>query len=91
MGELMKTFYFDTGVRPETVHSPPFAWDYHKRIGNVVRDTLLIPFQCEGVPENAIFKFACDFPEADKSGQLLVVPIVGGNMLSKYAFFKVTK
>lgn len=55
----MKTFYFNTGVRPY-IHTP------HVTVmpGEIVRNgVMLIPFQCEDVPEGAVFLFACDNPE----------------------------
>ena len=49
----MNTFYFNTGVRPETVHNPSFPYEYHKKVGNVIRGGVLqCPFDCDA-PEDA--------------------------------------
>lgn len=83
-------FYFNTGVRPENCFNPPFPYEYHKKIGNVIRGTLLIPFDCNDVPENATFKFAASNPnidDAENNPKVIVREIVGGNLLSKYAYF----
>lgn len=87
----MKTYYFDTGVRfPGNHTNPPLS--LHGR--QVVRGgNVQIPFTCDGVPDNAIFKFASSNPDADKTGKLLRVEIVDyglpGGLQSKYAFFLV--
>ncbi|HLO91600.1 MAG TPA: hypothetical protein VK172_10595 [Lentimicrobium sp.] len=87
----IKRFYFNTGVRPETVFNPPFPYEYHRNKGNVIRGTLLIPFDCDNVPDNASFYMACDNPELPeaKNPNIIVREIVGGNMVSKYAYFRV--
>ena len=54
--------------------------------GGQIRGILFI---CEDVPENAVFKFACDNPDLYKESGYLVRPIVGGNFLSKFAYFSV--
>jgi hypothetical protein len=85
---VTKRFYFNTGVRPETVFNPPFPYEYHKKIGNVIRGTLLIPFDCNDVPENATFKCAASNPNLyDNIPNIIVRKIVGGNLLSEYAYF----
>lgn len=84
----MKTFYFNTGVRPETVNNPSFPYEYHEKIGNVIRGTLLIPFKCNKVPKGATFAFACDNPDLNP-GQYIVREIIDSpGMASKYAYFK---
>lgn len=84
---MKKTYYFNTGVRPETIQN--FPYEYHRKKGNVIRGTLQIPFECEDVPDKAIFRYAgaadCklkDYP--DVKG----FKILSGNLLSEYAFFK---
>lgn len=53
----MNTFYFNTGVRPHTIHNPEFPYEYHKKVGNVIRNGVFqIPFDCD-VPENATLMF----------------------------------
>ena len=80
----MKTFYFDTGVRVHG-HTPP------ARVtpGNVVSSNgiLMVPFDCEGVPENALFECACDHTPPGRR-HLLRFEIHNSNLISKYAFFK---
>ena len=82
-----KTFYFNTGVKPES-GSPLFGrqvWKY---------GTKQIPFTCNNVPKSAVFCFACsnkELPES-KLSNFIVREITdnGPNgMLSKYAYFKI--
>jgi hypothetical protein len=84
---MKKTSYFDTGVRPELVSNPPFNYEYHKQKGNVIRGTLLIPFECEDVPEGAIFEYA-GHEGLSSSPDIKAFPIIGGNIQSKFAYFK---
>lgn len=83
----MKTFYFNTGVRPETVLN--FPYEHHRKVGNVIRGTLLIPFECDNVPDDATFMYACGKNDLPILGRADVIcrEIVGGNMCSKYAYF----
>lgn len=83
----MKTFYFNTGVRPY-IHNPPVR----VQTGDIVSSNgvLLVPFQCEDVPDNSIFQFCCNnIPPGSES--LLKREMFNTNMVSKYAFFKVPK
>lgn len=79
---MKKTFYFSTGVKmtTSTYLAKGDIWS-----PNFVR---LIPFECENVPDNASFAFACDNPTLPNHEGFIVAPIVGGNLLSKYAYFK---
>lgn len=76
----MKTFYFNTGVKPEN--------RTHLCKGQVWRGgTMQMPFDCEKVPDNAIFQFSCDHtPPGDE--HLLRREMHNTTMVSKYAFFK---
>lgn len=82
----MKTFHFNTGVRPYIHHPPVPILE-----GEVLRGgTLQIPFQCD-VPENAAFMFACDNPDLPESkcGNIVVAKIEPGSaMVSEYAYFR---
>jgi hypothetical protein len=82
----MKTFYFDTGVRVHE-HVPPVRLPK----GNVVSSNgvHLIPFDCDDVPKNATFKFACD-STPPRSEHLLKREIHNSNLVSKFAFFQVS-
>ena len=63
----MNTFYFNTGVTPRTVHNPDFPYEYHKEMGNVIRDgVLLIPFECDA-PKNSTLLFICEYPDLPES------------------------
>lgn len=84
----MKTFYFNTGVRPENVVN--FPYKYHEEQGHVIRGTLLIPFDCEYVPEKAVFAFAADNIELAKD-ELICREIHNSTLHSKYAFFKINQ
>lgn len=79
-------FYFNTGVRPENVTN--FPYEYHRKIGNVIRGTLCIAFDCNDVPENASFMNGYDNPNLyDNVPNVIVREVIGGNMVSKYAYF----
>lgn len=82
---MRKTFYFNTGVRVYA-HTPPV----HVGKGEIVdgNGVKLIPFDCDDVPDNAIFKFACDHrPEGCGYDNLLMREIHNSVLISKYAFF----
>jgi len=86
----IRTFYFNTGVNPANVHNPEFPYEYHKRVGNVIRNGVLqIPFDCENVPENATFKFLTSNPELDeaKNPEIIVRKVLNSSMASEYAYF----
>ncbi len=85
--KTIRTFCFDTGVKVYAF-TPPIP----VQPGNIVsaNGILLIPFQCEDVPERAIFKFACD-TNPPGSEHLLKREILSSNMVSKYAFFFLPK
>lgn len=79
----MKTFYFNTGVTCR----PPFQ-------GEVLRGgTIQIPFDCDNVPEGAVFLFACSDPDikthhAFPTAELVVREIHNSNLCSRYAYFR---
>jgi hypothetical protein len=85
----MNTFYFNTGVRPETVHD--FPYEYHKEQGHIIRGTLAIPFDCEA-PKDATLMFLCDNPNLPESTlkNVAVFPVSNTSMASKYAYFRVS-
>jgi hypothetical protein len=86
----MQTYYFNTGVEPHKVIN--FPYDYHKEKGNVIRGTLLIPFDCEDVPENARFLFATDVEDMNvlnlNPDITIKREIHNSNMVSKYVYFQ---
>ena len=84
----MKTFYFNTGVRPENV--PNFPYNYHKEKGHKIMGTLCIPFDCEA-PDNAALMFLCDNPELPESkfDNVSVYPVFNTSMVSKYVYFRI--
>jgi hypothetical protein len=86
----MQTFYFNTGVRPENVQNPPFPYEYHKSIGNVIRGSLCIPFQCENVPKDSEFVCACDNDNLHPGSKTIFVRKIaeGSNLISKFAYFR---
>lgn len=78
-----RKFYFDTGVRP-WIHTSPVP----VMPGNVVRGgTLQIPFECDDVPDGAIFVFACDHAPPGHE-DLLMREMHNTRMVSKFAFFQ---
>lgn len=83
----MKTFYFNTGVRPYNRNPPVKIMPGYVMRGGV----MVIPFDCENVPEGATFMFACDNPklkEADYEN-VIVREIFNSKLVSKYAYFKI--
>jgi hypothetical protein len=83
----MNTFYFNTGVNPYNMINFPF--EYHKKVGNVIKGgTLQCPFDCDA-PADAHLKFLCDNPELpeSKNPKILVVPVFNTSLCSKYAYF----
>jgi hypothetical protein len=79
----MRTFYFNTGVKPENRRGVGLC------AGQVWRGgTLQIPFDCENVPDNASFQFACDHTPPGNE-HLLRREMHNTTMVSKYAFFQV--
>ena len=76
----MKTFYFNTGIEyhPQRPLAEKAIW----RGG-----TMQFPFDCEDVPNDAVFKFLSD-ETAPGDEYLLRREIHNTGMLSKYAFFK---
>jgi hypothetical protein len=71
-----------------------FPYEYHSKVGNVVQGngTLVIPFECEEVPEGAKFMYAGASPIISIASETIIIrEIVGGNVLSKYAYFKINK
>ncbi len=83
----MNTFYFNTGVKPSNVLN--FPYDYHRKVGNVIRGTLLIPFDCD-VPDTATFLFACNTPDLpeSKNNNVQVAEMFNTNMCSKFAYLR---
>lgn len=78
----MQLFYFNTGVTPN--NRTDLYGDQVWRNG-----TIQIPFECDNVPDGAIFKFACDIPdlELDIHPNRIVRKIHNSDLLSKYAYF----
>ena len=82
----MNTFYFNTGVKryghvPLVTLSKGQIWS-----DNGVK---LIPFDCEDVPANAEFRFACSNPNLPEATLpcYLVREIHNSSLVSKYAYF----
>ena len=74
----MKTFYFNTGVKISV--NPHIKGGVDSGNGIVV-----IPFQCDDVPDNAIFLHACDNP--NPANERIIVREIKGELHSKYAHF----
>lgn len=76
----IKTFYFNTGVKPynNSFMEPNDKWINGERN---------IPFDCEDVPDGAIFEFGA---QDDKQGfgGYIVRPMLNTTMDSKFAYFK---
>ena len=89
----MKTFYFNTGVRriiPNGKYSDS-AKPAGLSAGQIWRNgTKQIPFDCEDVPDNATFMFACNNPEPSSKG-VIVKELNNTTLMSKYAHFRSNK
>ena len=86
----MTTFYFNTGVNPHNVHNPEFSYDYHRKVGNVIKGGVLqLPFDCDA-PANARLLFLCDNPNLPESkiDGVIVREVSNTTILSKYAYLK---
>jgi len=77
---MKQTFYFNTGVK---------RWnnDYMAEGDIWVNNERHIVFYCEGVPAGATFQFAGVYGDIPEYDHLLVFPIIGGNMVSTFAYF----
>lgn len=76
----MKTFYFNTGVK---YSSFPYLFTGQVLSG----DAKVIPFDCENVPEGAVFVFGCDDPNLRPDAGYIVREIHNSSLRSKYAYF----
>ena len=85
----MKTFYFNTGVRPFD-HNPPAGMAFMKGFKDSGNGVYVIPFDCEDVPDNAIFQYACDHVIPGDE-HLLKREMFNTALVSKYAFFLIPK
>lgn len=81
----MKEFTFNTGVRPYNFN-PPAGMAFMKRYRDSGNGVYVIPFYCENVPDNAIFKYGSDEFEEDTS-ESICREIHDSALLSKYAHF----
>lgn len=87
----MKTFYFNTGVRPFD-HNPPAGMAFMKGFKDSGNGVYVIPFEVEDVPDDATFIGACDNPEYMKGDNIIYREIQpGSRLVSKYAFFLIPK
>lgn len=82
----MKTFHFNTGVNCRTT-------EQHVSEGiDSGNGVIVIPFDCEDVPERAEFAFACNSPNIKKDDTGFIVrEIHNSRLLSKYAYFKISQ
>lgn len=80
----MKTFYFNTGVRPYAHTNPPLGLMPYQVIRG---DTVQIPFDVEDVPECAVFRHASGHSEPEYPNWI-VREIHNSGMCSKYAHFE---
>jgi len=78
----MRKFHFNTGVK---------VWVNPHIKGGIDsgNGTVVIPFECEDVPENAVFMYACDNPDLSTSPSMIVRKIHNSALLSKYAYFQI--
>lgn len=81
----MKTFYFNSGVKPWSTNVEMQI----KRGSKFMNNELHHPFQVDdNVPDNAILKCLMDKPfEHYSEDNFIIAEVLGGNMHSKYAIF----
>lgn len=78
----MQKLNFNTGVK---------IWDNPHIKGGVNSEngTVVIPFECEDVPKNAIFLYACNNGKLEATHSNIIVREIHNSQLhSKYAYFK---
>ena len=85
INEKTRRFYFNTGVKPANISN--FLYEYHRKVGNVIRGTLCIPFDADDVPDGAEYVCCADYIEPYKDG-FIIAEIRNTSMVSKYAIFK---
>lgn len=83
----MRRFVFNTGVRPFAL-VPPAAMAFMDGYEDSGNGVYVIPFYCEDVPENAVFKYASNNFEQDTS-ESICREIYNSALLSKYAHFTI--
>ena len=77
----MKTFYFNTGVRPES--------GAKLQDGQVwLNGTKQIPFDCKDVPEDSTFLCACDKENLYTQENVIMREIYNSTIISKFAYFR---
>lgn len=78
---MNQTFYFNTGVKRHIndYMAEGDIWNAHNE--------RMIAFHCEGVPAGATFHSASENGDISEYNHLLVFPIIGGNLCSKFAYF----
>ena len=79
----MKTFYFNSGVKP---------WVRSPGEGEVLLNgEIQTPFECFNVPDRAIFMFACSDNKLDEanSSNVIVRKIYNSTLCSDYAYFTI--
>ena len=81
----MNTFYFNTGVKPENVSN--FPYEYHKKVENVIKGTLCIPFDCDA-PVDATLMFMCGDKNLPRTENVIVREVFNSSSPSKYAYFR---
>lgn len=85
----MNKFYFNTGVNPYNVINFPF--EYHKKVGDVIKGgTLQCPFECDA-PKNSSLMFLCGNPDLaeGKAENVKVVEVFNTSLASKYAYMRI--
>ena len=81
---MIKTMYFDTGVKP---------WSGSPLYGNQVwrNGTKQIPFDVEDVPDNAVLMWIAPVPDMKEAEypNVIVRKIFNTSIVNEYAYFKV--
>ena len=82
----MKTFYFNSGVKPWNTNVDMQLKRGNKFINNELHHPYIVE---DDIPENSSMVCLCDKPhELYNEKYFIISKIVGGNMASKYAIFR---
>lgn len=86
----METFYFNTGVRVYVMeYADKGKPKYFAPTDKIINGVRHIPFDCEDVPTNASFCFACDDENLYPEYGYIVREIFNTTLISKFAYFRI--
>lgn len=85
----MKTYHFNTGVRPFDF-DPPAGMAFMKGFKDSGNGVYVIPFDCEEVPKGYRPTICCDILDYPNTDDYIIREIEPGSALKgKYVYFKI--